>query len=233
MRWDLSRVWNGWGLGMDQLRRVYIVDDDVEVRTSLTFFLSSAGYFARPSGGGRTFLVDIDSLRPGCVLLDLKMPEFDGIDVIRALGDRIDRFPVCVMTGHGDVSIAVRAMKLGASDFLEKPIAEDIMIETLDRIFVTLEAGMSARDERCQAQARIEALTARERDVLEGLAAGLSNKVIAYRLNLGVRTVEMHRASMMDRLAVRSLPDALRFAYICGVMPKSSTAGAEKLEARN
>lgn len=211
---------------MPDLKHVYIVDDDVEVRTSLTFFLSSAGYFARPSGGGVAFLADVDNLQPGCVLLDIRMPELDGIEVIEALGDRIDRFPVVVMTGHGDVATAVRAMKHGASDFLEKPFAEDVVMEIIDRVFETLKAGTSARSERSEARARIESLTRREHDVLEGLAAGLSNKIIAYRLGLSIRTVEMHRASMMAHLAVRTLPDALRLAYVCGIK------GSQKEPAR-
>lgn len=202
---------------MSHLKCVYIVDDDVEVRKSLFFFLTSVGYFARPLGSGVAFLADVDNLQPGCVLMDMRMPELDGIEVIKALGARIDRFPVIVMTGHGDVSTAVRAMKLGASDFLEKPFAEDVVIETIDRVFRTLQAGESSRDERARAKARIDALTSRERDVLAGLAAGLSNKIIAFRLNLSIRTVEMHRANMMDRLTVRTLPDALRLAYLCGI----------------
>ena len=211
---------------MSHFKCVYIVDDDVEVRKSLFFFLSSAGYFARPSGGGVAFLADVDNLQPGCVLLDMRMPELDGIEVIEALGARIDRFPVVVMTGHGDVSTAVRAMKLGASDFLEKPFAEDVVIETIDRVFQTLRACESSRDERARAKERIDALTSRERDVLAGLAAGLSNKIIAFHLNLSIRTVEMHRANMMDHLAVRTLPDALRLAYICGI------TGDEMVQAR-
>lgn len=202
---------------MQDARRIYIVDDDVEVRMSLTFFLSTAGFFARPSSGGVAFLADVDDLRPGCVLLDMRMPDLDGIEVIEALGDRIDRFPVVVVTGHGDVSTAVRAMKMGASDFLEKPFAEDVLLETVGRVFETLEAGLTARDERTSACERIQALTKRERDVLLGLAGGYSNKIIAHRLDLSVRTVEMHRASMMEHLAVRTLPDALRLAFVCGI----------------
>lgn len=213
---------------MNNFRGVYIVDDDVEVRSSLTFFLSSAGYYARPSSSGRAFLADVDSLRPGCLLLDMRMPDLDGVAVIEALQDRIERFPVCVMTGHGDVSTAVRAMKMGASDFLEKPIDEEIVIETLERTFERLEAGMQAREEHASAQALIDALTVRERDVLQGLAGGLSNKNIAYRLNLSVRTVEMHRASMMERLAVRTLPDALRVAYMCGIMAARPSSALQK-----
>lgn len=198
-------------------KRIYIVDDDVQVRTSLTFFLSTVGFIARPSSGGVSFLADVDDLRPGCVLLDMRMPDLGGIEVIEALGNRIGRFPVVVVTGHGDVATAVRAMKMGASDFLEKPFAEDVLLETIVRVFATLEAGLAASNEHASACTRIEALTRREHDVLAGLAAGHSNKIIAHRLNLSVRTVEMHRASMMDHLAVKTLPDALRLAFLCGV----------------
>jgi len=202
---------------MKDPRRIYIVDDDVEVRTSLTFYLSTVGFFARPSSGGMAFLADVDDLRPGCVLLDMRMPDLDGLEVIAALGDRIDRFPVVVITGHGDITTAVRAMKMGASDFLQKPFAEDVLLETVKRVFETLEAGLTARDQRVDACERIKALTPRERDVLLGLAGGCSNKIIAHRLNLSTRTVEMHRASMMEHLGVKTLPDAMLLTFVSGI----------------
>jgi len=183
---------------------------------SLSFLLNTAGYVCRPSAGGAVFLASIDELHSGCILLDLRMPEIDGMQVIEALGARIADFPVIVMTGHGDIATAVRAMKLGARDYIEKPFANELLLETLERSFETLEDGLSAREETASAVARIGRLTPRENDVLQGLATGLSNKIIAYRLNLSTRTVEMHRASLMDRLAVKSLSEAVRLTFVAG-----------------
>jgi two-component system response regulator FixJ len=199
-------------------RRVYVVDDDIDARTSLTFFLNSAGFIARPSSCGVAFLDDVATLHPGCILLDMRMPGLDGFGVIEALGELVSQFAVIIMTGHGDISTAVRAMKMGAVDFLEKPFTEELVMATLANAFRTLDAGMGQRDRQTAAAARLSKLTPRERDVLQGLAAGLSNKVVAFRLQLSVRTVEMYRASMMDRLEVRSLPEAMRLAFVVGML---------------
>jgi two-component system response regulator FixJ len=174
---------------------------------------------------GRAFLDAAPDADPGCVLLDVRMPEIDGLQVIEMLGARITQLPVIVMTGHGDIATAVRAMKLGASDFLEKPFEEAALIETIERVFVTLGQHVLVADRCSDAKCRLDTLTKRENDVLCGLASGLSNKVLAYRLGLSVRTVEMHRSNMMNRLAVRSLPEALRLAYLAGAIPNE--AGTE------
>ncbi|TRW16671.1 response regulator transcription factor [Glacieibacterium frigidum] len=204
---------------MNVSRIVYIVDDDAVVRASLAFFLKAAGFATRSYASGRDFIADVTSLRLGCILLDVRMPDFDGFDVLAALGDRTSAMPAIVMTGHGDVATAVRAMKLGASDFLEKPCDEDEMIATLERAFVVLEDHALDMTSQDAARAIIARLTQREHDVLHGLIEGRSNKVLAYELGLSVRTVEMHRASMMDRLGVRTLPDALRIAFRAGILP--------------
>lgn len=200
-------------------RIVYIVDDDAIVRASLAFFLKSAGFSSRSFAGGRDFVADVASLPLGCVLLDIRMPDLDGFDVLTALGGRTAAMPTIVMTGHGDVATAVRAMKLGASDFLEKPCDEDTMMATLERAFVTLEDHALDLTTQEAARAIVARLTQREDDVLRGLIEGRSNKVLAYELGLSVRTVEMHRASMMERLGVRTLPDALRIAFRAGLLP--------------
>jgi two-component system response regulator FixJ len=207
-------------------RRVYVVDDDTDARASLTFFLNNAGFIARPSSSGVAFLDDVAAFHPGCILLDMRMPGLDGFEVIEALGDLISQFAIIIMTGHGDITTAVRAMKLGAVDFLEKPFADDLLMATLENGFQTLEAGKSQRERQVAAAARLNKLTPREKDVLHGLAAGLSNKVIAFRMQLSVRTVEMYRASMMDRLAVKSLPEAMRLAFIVGMLDHEQQAAA-------
>jgi two-component system response regulator FixJ len=204
---------------MTLTRHVYVVDDDSMVRTSTVFFLRSSGYTAHPLRNGQEFLSAVPDCKPGCVLLDIRMPEIDGLQVIELLGERIAQLPVIIMTGHGDIATAVRAMKLGASDFLEKPFEEDVLVETIERVFAMLGEHVLVADRCANARQRIDSLTKREDDVLRGLASGLSNKVLAYRLGLSVRTVEMHRSNMMNRLAVRSLPEALRLAYLAGAVP--------------
>lgn len=203
---------------MTASRRVYVVDDDTDARISLTFFLNNAGFIARPSSSGVAFLHDVASLHPGCILLDLRMPGLDGFQVIDAMGELISKFAVVIMTGHGDIATAVRAIKLGAVDFLEKPFTGDAAMATLDNGFRTLDAGLGQRDRQVAAAARLSKLTPRENDVLRLLAAGMSNKVIAFQMQLSVRTVEMYRASMMDRLGVKSLPEAMRLAFSVGLL---------------
>lgn len=204
---------------MIKKRFIYVVDGHCQVRKSLTFMLTAAGYVARPSSRSKTFLADLPNLTGGCVLLNMRMPDADGLQVIEAMGTRIKDFPVVMMDGHGDIAAAVRAMKLGASDYLEKPFSEELLSETLAHVFAALEAGRNERQETEAALTRIEKLTARDRDVMRGLAAGYPNKGIAYRLNLSTRTVEAYRASMMDNLHVKSLPEAMRLAFAAGVLP--------------
>lgn len=192
---------------------VYVVDDETEVRRSLGFLMKTAGFMPRPYLTGGDFLADAPGLALGCVLLDIRMPEIDGLDVIDRLGRIAGRLPIIVMTGHGDVGTAVRAMKLGAIDFLEKPFENDVLLRSLDQAFVILARDALADQQRRAAEQRIEVLTPRERDVLALLADGKSNKEVAMALALSVRTVEMHRATMFDRLGVRTLPEALKLAF--------------------
>jgi len=198
---------------------VYIVDDDREVRRSLSFLLSTTEMTSRPFGSGVDFLDALSDLKPGCILLDIRMPEFDGFYVMAELGKRAIEWPVIVMTGHGEVSVAVRAMKLGAVDFLEKPFDEEILLNSLERAFGLLRDRGEAAERKQRAQDRVNALTAREKEVLRGLMAGMANKLLARRLDISLRTVEMHRANMMDRLGVRSLAEALTLAVQAGVEP--------------
>jgi two-component system response regulator FixJ len=204
---------NRVGMCMSDKRHVYVVDDDSMIRRSLVFYLSTMGYDARPYVGGSDFLDDAPTLAPGCVVLDVRMPELDGLQVLQALGPRLAQFSVIVMTGHGDVATAVAAMKLGATDFIEKPYAEEPLLATLERCFAQLNEQSAALRERDEARAALARLSPREREVLDGLISGLPNKLIAQQLDLSVRTVEMHRARMMERLDVKSIGDALRLAY--------------------
>lgn len=194
-------------------RVVYVVDDESEVRRSLGFFLKTLNFHPRPFLCGADFLAEAADLPPGCVLLDICMPELDGLEVIERLVGDARHLSIIVMTGHGDIGTAVRAMKLGAIDFLEKPFEENVLVRALEHGFSVLNRVSGAERERRDAERRLNALTPRERDVLGLLSQGKSNKEVAIVLDLSVRTVEMHRATMFDRLGVRTLPEALKLAF--------------------
>jgi two-component system response regulator FixJ len=198
---------------------VHVVDDDRDVRRSLSFMLGAGEFESRPFASGRDLLDSLADLQPGCVLLDIRMPEMDGFQVMTELAERGVEWPVVVMTGHGEVSVAVRAMKMGAVDFLEKPFDEAMLLASLERAFLLLEDRREKAGRRRQAEERIGQLSSREKEVLRGLMAGLPNKVLARRLDISLRTVEMHRANMMDRLRVGSLAEALTLAVQAGVEP--------------
>jgi two-component system, LuxR family, response regulator FixJ len=200
-------------MGRSDLRPVYVIDDDHMFRKSLVFYLSTQGYAPRPFSGGVEFLAEAHSLPPGCVVLDLRMPHMDGLQVLRDMADLLEQLPVVFMTGHGEIATAVAAMREGAFDFLEKPCEEDQLLEAISGAFAQLDQDRTVSEERRRARERVGSLTIRERDVLYGLARGQSNKIIAEVLGLSVRTVEMHRASMMHRLGVRTLSDALRIYH--------------------
>jgi len=196
---------------------VHLVDDEAAIRRSAGFMLKSSGYRVETYESGVELLKRDRHLEPGCILLDVRMPGMDGLEVQRALRERGVTLPVVVMTGHGDISVAVRAMKAGAVDFIEKPFEKAALLASLEEGFARLRRAQVGGDQRQEAQTRIAALTAREREVLEGLAQGLPNKSIAYDLGISPRTVEIHRANLMDKLAVRSLSEALRLAFAAGL----------------
>lgn len=189
-----------------------MIDDDFDVRTSISFMLASDDLEATTFGGGEELLGALANLTPGCILLDVRMPKMDGFEVMAALQKRAIDWPIIVMTGHGEVPVAVRAMKNGAIDFIEKPFGEEVLAASLERGFDLLDEKESKDQHRRSAQERIAALSAREREVLQGLLGGMPNKLVADRLGISLRTVEMHRANMMDRLRVKSLAEALTLA---------------------
>lgn len=200
-------------------RLVYIVDDNSDVRRELHASLAAEGFNPRAFASGKDFIDAADEIEPGCVLLDLRMPGLDGLDVLRLAGDQLQRFHVIMISAHGDVSTAVQAMQLGAADFIEKPFTEATLIRVLDKAFVSLGARAMLFDRRTAAKAKIETLSDRERDVLQGLLAGLANKQLAATLDLSPRTIEMHRARMMDHLGAHSLQEALRVAFEADLQP--------------
>jgi len=190
---------------------VHIVDDDHQLRAMASYLLRGAGYHTEIYGDGAEFLAQA-RLERGCIVLDVRMPGMSGIEVQEELRQRGSTLPVIVLTGCGDVGTAIRAMKLGASDFLEKPYTDEALLTAVNGAL----QSVSCEHERDQAarvaRARIAALSPRECQVLRGLLAGLANKQVARRLDLSVRTIEMHRARMMERLHVGSLSEAVRVA---------------------
>ena len=196
---------------------VCIVDDDPGVRDSIAALLESAGHQVRTFGSAREFLDARASAPCGCLIADIRMPDMDGLALQEELVRVKAGIPVVIITGHGDVGLAVRAMKAGALDFIEKPFDEGAM---LDSVAHAVQAGREARDKAsatADATAKVSALTQREREVLDRLVAGKANKVIAYELDISPRTVEIHRANVMDKTGAKSLSELVRIALAAGL----------------
>lgn len=196
---------------------IIIVDDDEAIRHSASFMLRHAGYTVKTYPDGGSFLDAADEIGSACVLLDVRMPEIDGLTVLERLRGRGIDVPVIVLTGHGDVSTAVQAMKLGATDFLEKPYEKARLLAAMEDAFAGIARGDRQLSQETAAKARLEALTAREHDVLERLVDGLTNKAIADDLNISSRTVEIHRANLMTKLDADSLSAVLKTAFAAGM----------------
>lgn len=197
----------------EALRLVHLVDDDDAIRRSVGFMLKTSGFTVRIYESGTDLLKSASSLETGCILLDIRMPGMDGLEVQEALREKGVTLPVIIMTGHGDVTLAVQAMKAGAIDFIEKPFDKAVLLGAIDQAVDRLKHSAASRERAEQAAVRLQVLTPRERDVLEGLAKGLPNKTIAYDLGISPRTVEIHRANLMTKLEVKSLSEALRIAF--------------------
>jgi two-component system, LuxR family, response regulator FixJ len=199
---------------------IYVVDDDEAVRDSLSLLLDTRGYTVRSFASAGEFLDAAPSLRPGVLIADVRMPGMDGFELQQRLTERGLSFPLIVITGHGDVPLAVRAMKAGALDFIEKPFAADAILNSaaaaLDRLVEPSEPNPFA----AEAETRLALLTPREREVLDGLLAGLPNKSIAYDLAISPRTVEIHRARVMDKMKARSLSELVRLSLAAGLQPR-------------
>ncbi|HET8535299.1 MAG TPA: response regulator FixJ [Sphingomicrobium sp.] len=197
----------------EELRTVHLVDDDEAIRRSVGFMLKTSAFQVRTYESGVEFLKSASSLESGCVLLDVRMPGMDGLEVLSALRAKGVLLPVIIMTGHGDVSLAVQAMKAGALDFIEKPFEKAVLISAIEHGIDRLKRSAADVDRADEAIVKLQVLTPREREVLDGLAQGLPNKTIAYDLGISPRTVEIHRANLMTKLGVRSLSEALRIAF--------------------
>ena len=178
--------------------------------------LESKAFAVKSFASAVEFLAAASSLQPGCVIVDIRMPEMDGLELQQHLIDRSLDFPLIVITGHGDVPVAVRAMKAGAVDFIEKPFTYEAILDSLEVGFLRLTAP-DKDPVKVAAIAKLELLSPRELEVLQGLLAGLPNKSIAYDLNISPRTVEIHRARVMDKMGARSLSELIRLALAAGV----------------
>jgi two-component system, LuxR family, response regulator FixJ len=193
---------------------IHVIDDDDAVRRSVVFLLKHAGYQVKSYASGIAFLKEAKTVERGCVLLDVRMPDMDGLEVQQEMTTQGIDMPIVILTGHGDVDLAVKAMRAGAVNFIEKPYEKETLLYAVDEALARLERGHDKEMKAIEAQICLASLTGRERDVLNGLVQGFPNKTIAYDLGISPRTVEIYRANMMEKLRVRSLSEALRIAFI-------------------
>ncbi|NEX92001.1 response regulator FixJ [Caulobacter sp. 17J65-9] len=195
---------------------VHVVDDDAAVRDSIAFLLESAGLKARTWDAATALLDAYDELEPGCVVTDVRMPQMNGVELVRRLKTLGAPHPIVMITGHADVPLAVEAMKAGVADFIEKPFDDELLLAAV-RAALTQREGLERQDaERAAVRERLDALSGRERQVLDGLVAGKANKVIAFDLGISPRTVEIYRAHVMSKMQAGSLSELVRMALAAG-----------------
>ena len=203
---------------MSSMPKVYVIDDDAAMRDSLNFLLDAANFEVALFETATNFLEVLPRLDFGCVISDIRMPGIDGIELLRRMKLLDSRFPIVIITGHGDVPLAVEAMKLGAVDFLEKPFEDERLIGIIEAAIRQTEPA--AKDEAVTQDiaARIESLSPRERQVMDGLIAGLSNKMIARNYDISPRTIEVYRANVMTKMQAGSLSELVRLAMRAGLL---------------
>ena len=195
---------------------VHVIDDDEALRDSVAFLLGAAGFSVRLYESAQSFLRQLSEIEPGCVLTDIRMPGMDGLELLRLLRESGHALAVIVMTGHGDVPLAVRAMKLGAVDFVEKPFEDELLIDTVEAALAAGAApGAALVDE--ELASRVATLSQREKQVLTGLVGGRTNKEIARQFDLSPRTVEVYRAKLMAKMQASNISELVRFAMRAGV----------------
>jgi two-component system, LuxR family, response regulator FixJ len=193
---------------------VHVVDDDPAIRDSLSFLLSTAELTTKVYGSALALLERASALEPGCIVTDVRMPGMTGLELVVELKRRRVTHPVIVLTGHGDVALAVEAMKAGVVDFIEKPFDEDVLLKAV-RTALAQEESMSARlTLRAEVEARVEQLSQREREVFEAIVDGESNKSAAQKLGISPRTVEIYRAHVMDKMGAKTLSELVRMALL-------------------
>jgi two-component system response regulator FixJ len=200
---------------------VHVIDDDEALRESLSFLLGTAHFEVRVYDSAVRFLEGLGQAEPGCIITDVRMPGVSGLDLLRQLAALGATFAVIVITGHGDVPLAVEAMKLGAVDFLEKPFDDNALIAAVQSALNRRERDLEHDSEKLEIHGRISVLSNRERQVLEGLVAGQANKTIAFALGISPRTVEIYRANLMTKMRASSLSDLVRMALLAGILVNS------------
>jgi two-component system, LuxR family, response regulator FixJ len=207
---------------------VHVIDDDEAMRNSLAFLLRAAKVEVQTYESATIFLESLQKIKPGCIVTDVRMPGMSGIDLLKRLQQLSVVMPVIVITGHGDVPLAVEAMKGGAADFLEKPFDDDVLLAAI-RVALNVQATDSERHaSRTAIHNKLAVLSNREREVLEGLVAGHPNKTIAYDLGISPRTVEIYRANVMTKMEANSLSDLVRMALIGGILDTTPSSESSK-----
>jgi len=201
---------------------VHVIDDDEAVRHSLAFLLGSAKIDSKTYESAAAFLAIAANVNSGCIITDVRMPEISGIDLLRRLKERKNTVPVIIITGHGDVPLAVEAMKIGAVDFLEKPFDDEVLLTAVRSALNRQNLDGKRQAERAHIDARLAALSNREREVLQGLVTGLANKQIAFKLGISPRTVEIYRSNLMTKMQASSLSDLVRMALLAGILGAGS-----------
>lgn len=197
---------------------VYVIDDDDAMRDSLNFLLDSSGYSVTLFDDAQRFLEALPGLAFGCIVSDVRMPGIDGIELLKRMKAQHSPFPILIMTGHGDVPLAVEAMKLGAVDFLEKPFEDDRLIAMIETAIRQAQPAAKSEAIAQDLAARVASLSPRERQVMEGLVAGLSNKLIAREYDISPRTIEVYRANVMTKMQASSLSELVRLAMRAGML---------------
>lgn len=192
---------------------VHLVDDEEAIRQSVGFTLRQAGFSVESYASAAAFLRGLSTALPGCILLDVRIPQMDGLELQQLLVDGGETMPIVVMSGHGDVATAIKAMKAGAVDFIEKPFDRATLLAVVNRALALFDDRASRADDIREAAERVASLTSREREVLQGLARGLPNKSIAADLGISTRTVEVHRSRLIEHLKAKNLADLLRIAF--------------------
>ena len=196
---------------------VHVIDDDDALRDSLSFLLGTARLNVKTYESAEAFLAALPDANSGCIITDVRMPDMSGVDLLRKLNELRIALPVIIITGHGDVQLAVEAMKIGAADFIEKPFDDEVLLNAVRAALDRWEDKSREISERSSYVEKLEALSSRERDVLEGLIAGKANKVIAFDLGISPRTVEIYRANVMTKTGANSLPELVRMAMLAGL----------------
>jgi two-component system response regulator FixJ len=209
---------------------VHVIDDDEAVRESLAFLLRSNEIEVRTYESGTMFLGVAPQLKSGCVVTDVRMPEISGIELLRRLKELKIFLPVIVITGHGDVPLAVEAMKFGAADFLEKPFDDEVLLAAVRSALNRQDSDSKRQAERTAIDDRLAALSNREREVLEWLVAGRANKQIAFDLGISPRTVEIYRANLMTKMQAASLSELVRMALIAGLLNPATKSDATQAQ---